>query len=162
MLVVETIAKIGRAHFIQDKSIKQICREFRVLRNTVRKVLRSGATEFRYDECKRFFGTIGHVIRCGRVSGLEDAACQASRVCMEICRSGPVRLSALDCASWGMMVLPIRSHDRLPLRSSVLLTSSATPRRPRPMRPKSPVLCNPRPCTSAPRLFGPCGWPVPP
>ena len=49
MLVVETIAKIRRAHFIQGKSIKQICRELRVSRNTVRKVVRSGATEFSYD-----------------------------------------------------------------------------------------------------------------
>ena len=49
MLVVETIAKIRRAHFIEGKSIKQICRELRVSRNTVRKVIRSGATEFTYD-----------------------------------------------------------------------------------------------------------------
>ena len=49
MLVVETIAKIRRAHFIQGKSIQQICRELRVSRNTVRKVVRSGATEFSYD-----------------------------------------------------------------------------------------------------------------
>ncbi len=49
MLVVETIAKIRRAPFIQGKSIKQICRELRVSRNTVRKVIRSGATEFSYD-----------------------------------------------------------------------------------------------------------------
>ena len=49
MLVVETIAKIRRAFFIQGRSIKQICRELRVWRNTVRKVLRSGATEFSYD-----------------------------------------------------------------------------------------------------------------
>jgi transposase len=49
MLVVETIAKIRRAHFISGKSIKQICRELRVSRNTVRKVIRSGATEFSYD-----------------------------------------------------------------------------------------------------------------
>ena len=46
MLVVETIAKIRRAHFIDGKSIKQICRELRLSRNTVRKVIRSGATEF--------------------------------------------------------------------------------------------------------------------
>ena len=46
MLVVETIAKIRRAHFVQGKSIKQICREFGMSRNTVRKVIRSGATEF--------------------------------------------------------------------------------------------------------------------
>ena len=49
MLVVETIAKIRRAHFQDGKSIKQICRELRVSRNTVRKVIRSGETEFSYD-----------------------------------------------------------------------------------------------------------------
>jgi transposase len=49
MLVVETIAKIRRAHFVEGKSIKQICRELRLSRNTVRKVIRSGATEFTYD-----------------------------------------------------------------------------------------------------------------
>jgi transposase len=49
MLVVETIAKIRRAYFIQRKPIKQICRELRVSRNAVRKVVRSGVTEFSYD-----------------------------------------------------------------------------------------------------------------
>src|SRR5437660_6004243 len=49
MLVVETIAKIRRAHFAQKKPIKAICREFRVSRKVVRKVIRSGATEFRYE-----------------------------------------------------------------------------------------------------------------
>jgi transposase len=48
MLVVETIAKIRRAYFGQKKPIKTICREFRVSRKVVRKVIRSGATEFRY------------------------------------------------------------------------------------------------------------------
>jgi len=49
MLVVETIAKVRRAHFVEGKSIKQICREQRLSRNPVRKVIRSGATEFTYD-----------------------------------------------------------------------------------------------------------------
>jgi transposase len=49
MLVVETIAKIRRAHFAQKKPIKAICREFRVSRKVVRKVIRSEATEFRYE-----------------------------------------------------------------------------------------------------------------
>jgi len=49
MLIVETIAKIGRAHFAQQKPIKAICREFRVSRKVVRKVIRSEATEFRYE-----------------------------------------------------------------------------------------------------------------
>ena len=49
MLVVETIAKIRRAYFQDKKSIKHICRELRVSRNTVRKVIRSGATEMTYE-----------------------------------------------------------------------------------------------------------------
>ncbi|GAB4148454.1 MAG: hypothetical protein Tsb0016_19440 [Sphingomonadales bacterium] len=49
MLVVETIANIRRAYFIQGKSIKQICQGLRVSRNTVRKEVRSGATELSYD-----------------------------------------------------------------------------------------------------------------
>jgi hypothetical protein len=41
MLVVETIAKIRRAFFVQGKSIKATCRELRVSRKVVRKVIRS-------------------------------------------------------------------------------------------------------------------------
>src|SRR6185312_5131126 len=48
MLVVETIAKIRRAFFKQGKPIKAICRELGVSRKVVRRVIRSGATEFRY------------------------------------------------------------------------------------------------------------------
>jgi hypothetical protein len=44
ILVVETIAKIRRAYFVQGKSIKAISRELRVSRKVVRKVLRTGAT----------------------------------------------------------------------------------------------------------------------
>jgi transposase len=49
MLIVETIAKIRRAFFVQGKSIKLICRELSVSRKVVRKVIRSDATEFRYE-----------------------------------------------------------------------------------------------------------------
>src|SRR3954465_7611997 len=49
VLVVETIAKIRRAYFAQKKPIKAICREFRLSRKVVRKVIRSQATEFRYE-----------------------------------------------------------------------------------------------------------------
>jgi transposase len=49
MLVVETVAKVRRAYFVQGKTIKAICRELRVSRKVVRKVLRSEATEFRYE-----------------------------------------------------------------------------------------------------------------
>src|ERR1700744_5086627 len=48
MLVVETIAKIRRVYFAQGKAIKAICREYRLSRKVVRKVVRSEATEFRY------------------------------------------------------------------------------------------------------------------
>ena len=49
MLIMETIAKIRRAHFAQKKPIKAICREFRLSRRVVRKVIRSESTEFRYE-----------------------------------------------------------------------------------------------------------------
>ena len=49
MLVVETIAKIRRAFFKEGKPIKAICRDLGVSRKVVRKVIRSGATEFRYE-----------------------------------------------------------------------------------------------------------------
>jgi transposase len=49
MLIVETVAKIRRAYFVQKKPIKVICRELRISRKVVRKVLRSEATEFRYE-----------------------------------------------------------------------------------------------------------------
>src|ERR1700735_3352119 len=41
MLVVETVAKIRRAYFVQGKSIKAICLELRISRKVVRKVVRS-------------------------------------------------------------------------------------------------------------------------
>jgi transposase len=49
MLVVETIGKIRRAYFAQKKSIKAICRELKVSRKVVRKVVRSGAIAFEYE-----------------------------------------------------------------------------------------------------------------
>jgi len=49
MLVVETIAKIRLAYFQHEKPIKQICRELKVSRKVVRKVIRSGQTEFSYE-----------------------------------------------------------------------------------------------------------------
>jgi hypothetical protein len=48
MLVVETIGRIRREYFVQGKSIKEITRELRLSRNTVRKVLRSDETSFSY------------------------------------------------------------------------------------------------------------------
>ena len=42
MLVVETIARIRREHFIKGKTIKEIARDLKVSRNTVRKVAEVG------------------------------------------------------------------------------------------------------------------------
>jgi transposase len=49
MLVVETIGRIRREHLVKGKSIKEIARDLKISRNTVRKVLRSGATSFEYE-----------------------------------------------------------------------------------------------------------------
>lgn len=47
---VDTIARIGREHFVRGKSVKEIVRELHVSRNTVRKALQAGATAFRYEQ----------------------------------------------------------------------------------------------------------------
>ena len=49
MLVVETISRIRRDHHVKGKSIKEIARDLKLSRNTVRKVLRSNATTFEYE-----------------------------------------------------------------------------------------------------------------
>src|SRR5260370_34124484 len=49
MLTVETIGRIRREHFLKGKTIREIARDLRVSRNTVRKVLRSGATSTEYE-----------------------------------------------------------------------------------------------------------------
>ena len=59
MLVVETIAKIRRAYFSLGKPIKEICRELRVSRKVVRKVIRSDATEFHYERSRQPLPRIG-------------------------------------------------------------------------------------------------------
>jgi hypothetical protein len=56
MLIVETISKIGRAYFVQKKPIKVICR---VSRKVVRKVIRSEATEFRYERATQPLPKLG-------------------------------------------------------------------------------------------------------
>src|SRR5271166_5972101 len=49
MLVVETVGRIRREHLVRGKSIKQIARDLRMSRNTVRKVVRSGETSVSYE-----------------------------------------------------------------------------------------------------------------
>lgn len=49
MLIVETIGRVRRDHFVEKKGIKQIARERGLSRNTVRKILRSELTAFSYE-----------------------------------------------------------------------------------------------------------------
>ena len=46
---VDTIARVRRAFHAQGWSMKKIARELHVSRNTVRKILRSGETDFTYE-----------------------------------------------------------------------------------------------------------------
>src|ERR1700678_652854 len=49
MLIVETVGRVRRDHFVKGKSIKEIARDLKISRNTVRKILRSGETSFSYE-----------------------------------------------------------------------------------------------------------------
>jgi hypothetical protein len=49
MLIVETVGRVRREHFVKGKSIKEIARDLRISRNTVRKIVRSGETSFSYE-----------------------------------------------------------------------------------------------------------------
>src|SRR5271163_610911 len=49
MVTVETIGRIRRAFWVDRKPIRQIVRELRISRKTVRKAIRGASTEFRYD-----------------------------------------------------------------------------------------------------------------
>ena len=60
MLVVETVGRIRREHFAQGKSIKEIARDLRISRNTVRKILRSGETSFAYERDVQPQPKLGH------------------------------------------------------------------------------------------------------
>jgi len=49
MLIVETIGRIRREHLLKGKPIKEIARDLKISRNTVRKILRSGETSSSYE-----------------------------------------------------------------------------------------------------------------
>ena len=65
MLVVETVARIRREHFIKGKTIKEIARDLKVSRNTVRRVLRSGETSFEYEREVQPRPKLGRWTGCG-------------------------------------------------------------------------------------------------
>ena len=48
MICVEKIGMVRRFYFVEKKSIKEICLLLEISRGTVRKIVRSGATEFKY------------------------------------------------------------------------------------------------------------------
>lgn len=78
MLVVETVAKVRRLHFVRGLGIKAICRELGLSRKVVRKVLRSGATEFRYERTRQPMPKLG-AWQCELDRLLEENAGRASR-----------------------------------------------------------------------------------
>jgi orotate phosphoribosyltransferase-like protein len=55
---VDTIARVRRAFHVQSWSVKKITRELNVSRNTVRKILRSDATEFSYKREHQPLGSV--------------------------------------------------------------------------------------------------------
>ncbi|MBF0304614.1 MAG: IS21 family transposase [Alphaproteobacteria bacterium] len=59
MLIVETIGRVRRDHFVEKKSIKRIARERGLSRNTVRKILRSEETAFRYERARQPLPQLG-------------------------------------------------------------------------------------------------------
>lgn len=59
MLIVETIAKIRRMYFVNSKPIREIARDLRVSKNTVKKVIRSDATKFELAKYERRKPAIG-------------------------------------------------------------------------------------------------------
>ena len=59
MTCSETIAKIRRFYFVEDKGIREISRLLRLSRNTVRKVIRSGVTEQTYKRTAQPMPSLG-------------------------------------------------------------------------------------------------------
>ncbi len=58
MMIVETIAKIRRMHYVQNKGIKTIARELRLSKNTVKKVIREDKTSKSYERSKQILPTM--------------------------------------------------------------------------------------------------------
>ena len=59
MKTVDTIARVRRAFYVQGWSVKRICRELHLSRNTVRKILRSDDTSFSYERERQPMPKIG-------------------------------------------------------------------------------------------------------
>ena len=71
MVTVETIGRIRRAFLVDHKPIRQIVRELRISRKTVRKAIRGASTEFRYDRQVQPQPRLGEFV--GQLDGLLEA-----------------------------------------------------------------------------------------
>ena len=71
MVTVETIGRIRRAFWVDHKPIRQIVRELRLSRKTVRKAIRGASTEFRYERQVQPQPRLGAFV--GRLDGLLEA-----------------------------------------------------------------------------------------
>jgi len=71
MVTVETIGRIRRAFWVDKKPIRQIVRELRISRRTVRKAIRGTSTEFRYERRVQPQPRLGPFV--GRLDELLDA-----------------------------------------------------------------------------------------
>ena len=71
MVTVETIGRIRRAFWVDKKPIRQIVRELRISRRTVRKAIRGSSTEFRYERRVQPQPRLGPFV--ARLDGLLDA-----------------------------------------------------------------------------------------
>ena len=53
MLILETIRKVRQAHFRDGKGIREIARDLNLARNTVKRIIRSGATDQVYERSEQ-------------------------------------------------------------------------------------------------------------
>lgn len=63
MLIVETIAKVRLAHFRDGMKIREISRKFNLARNTVKNIIRSGATDQKYERSEQPRPKLGAFVR---------------------------------------------------------------------------------------------------
>lgn len=80
MQIVVTVGRIRREHLVQGKSIKEIARNLKLSRNTVRRVLRSGKTVFVYEQEVQPRPRLARQSRSGRVRDLAVTIGSISRV----------------------------------------------------------------------------------
>src|SRR5215831_14498181 len=71
MVTVETIGRIRRRFWVDKKPIRQIVRELRISRQTVRKAIRGSSTEFRYERQVQPQPRLGAYV--ARLDGLLEA-----------------------------------------------------------------------------------------